>query len=170
MRSEEMAKIILVCGSTGAGKTTYSISLAKEIDAVRFSIDPWMQRLYSKDMKPLDFEWLMERVSRCCEQIWEVSQQILLLRGNVVLDLGFTTKAQRELFRIKAEALGVKSELHYLNVPLDLRKDRVKQRNVSKDPELYAFEVTEMMFNFMEPRFETPDDTELKNGCTIAVK
>jgi predicted kinase len=82
----------------------------------------------------------------------------------------FTTKAQRELFRIKAEALGVKSELHYLNVPLDLRKDRVKQRNISKDPELYAFEVTEMMFNFMEPRFETPDDTELENGCTIAVK
>jgi len=46
-----MAKLILVCGSTGAGKTTYSISLAQKIEAVKFSIDPWMQTLFSKDIE-----------------------------------------------------------------------------------------------------------------------
>jgi predicted kinase len=45
-----MKKLILVCGSTGVGKTTYSLSLSKEIGAVRFSIDPWMKTLFSKDM------------------------------------------------------------------------------------------------------------------------
>lgn len=33
-------RLILVCGPTGVGKTTYSISFSKRIDAVRFSIDP----------------------------------------------------------------------------------------------------------------------------------
>jgi len=50
-----MARLILVCGPTGAGKTTYSLSLSKEIDAIRFSIDPWMQTLFSKDMSSLDY-------------------------------------------------------------------------------------------------------------------
>lgn len=162
-----MARLILVCGSTGAGKTTYSISFAKEIEAVRFSIDPWMQTLYSKDMKSLDYSWMIERVYRCYEQIWDVAKQILLLGGSVVLDLGFTTKAQRDIFVIKAKELGINPEVHYLDVPKDVRKKRVKERNASKDPDLFAFEVTDMMFNFMEPRFEVPDEKELVNGYII---
>ena len=162
-----MARLILVCGSTGSGKTTYSLSLAKEIEAVRFSIDPWMQTLFSKDMKSLDYSWMMERAYRCYDQIWEVSKQILMLRGNVILDLGFTTKTQREIFIDKAKELGVNSEVHYLDVPLNVRKQRVKQRNISKDPELYSFEVTDMMFNFMEQKFETPSSEELVNGSII---
>jgi len=162
-----MARLILVCGSTGAGKTTYSISLAQKIEAVKFSIDPWMQSLFSKDMKSLDYSWMIERVYRCYEQIWEVSNQILMLRGNVILDLGFTTKAQRNIFITKARELDINSEVHYLDVPQDVRNQRVKQRNVSKDPDLYSFEVTDMMFNFMESKFEVPDTEELANGCTI---
>jgi len=162
-----MARLVLVCGSTGAGKTTYSISFSQETEAVRFSIDPWMQTLYSKDMKSLDYSWMIERVYRCYEQIWEVCEQILVLRGNVVLDLGFTTKAQRETFINKARGLGIDAEVHYLDVPPDIRKQRVKQRNVSKDSELYSFEVTDMMFDFMESKFEVPEVAELANGCTI---
>jgi predicted kinase len=164
-----MARLVLVCGSTVAGKTTYSISLAKQMDAVKFSVDPWMQTLFSKDMKSLDVEWLMERVARCHEQIWEVSAQILMLQGRVVLDLGFTTKAHRELFRLKAEELGIKPELHYINTPLDVRIKRIKQRNANRDPELYSFEVTDLMFNFMEPKFEVPDEIELENGVTVTI-
>ena len=162
-----MTRLVLVCGATGAGKTTYSISLAKELDAVRFSIDPWMHRLFSKDMKSLDFDWVMERVSRCQEQIWEVSKQIIALQGNVILDLGFTTKAHRQDFITKASEVGAHSELHYLNVPVGVRKDRVEQRNIDRDPELYSFEVTDIMFDFMEPKFEPPDEQELKNGRII---
>ena len=162
-----MKRLILVCGPTGAGKTTYSISLAKEIDAIRFSIDPWMQTLFSKDMVSLDYSWMIERVNRCYEQIWEVSQQILEINNSVVLDLGFTTKAQRDTFREKAKKLNLDAELHYLNATPDVRKQRVEKRNTEKDPTVFSFEVTDMMFNFMEPRFEIPDQDELKHGCSV---
>lgn len=162
-----MTTLILVCGLTGAGKTHYSISLAKDIRAVRFSIDPWMQTLFAKDQTALDYSWMIERVQRCYAQIWDVSQQILVLGNNVILDLGFTTKQQRQFFTQKANEIGINPEVHFLDIPKDIRKQRVKQRNADKDPEVYAFEVTDMMFDFMESRFEAPDADELANGCKI---
>lgn len=160
-------KLILVCGPTGVGKTTYSISLSKQIGAVRFSIDPWMQTLFAKDLTSLDFAWMMERVERCYTQIWSVSEQILALDGNVVLDLGFTTKLHRTKFSELAAKIGAVAEIHYLEAPVDFRKARVLKRNEEKDPAVYAFEVDDGMFNFMEPRFEIPDETELLNGKKI---
>lgn len=164
-----MARLVLVCGHTGVGKTTYSLSLAKEIGAIKFSIDPWMQTLFSKDMTTLDFTWMMERVNRCFEQIWQVSEQILAINGSVILDLGFTTKEQRDVFSNRARELGFNAEIHYLDAPKEARKQRVDKRNIEKDPSVYAFEVTDMMFDFMEPKFEVPDHEELKNGCKVKV-
>ena len=147
-----MARLILVSGPTGAGKTTYSISLAREIGAIRFSIDPWMQTLFSKDMTTLDYSWMMERVGRCYDQIWEISEQILTVNGNVVLDLGFTTKAQRNIFSERGKELDITPEIHYRDASIDVRRQRVNKRNSEKNPAVYAFEVTDMMFNFMESK------------------
>lgn len=162
-----MPRLILVCGPTGAGKTSHALALCRDIGAIRFSIDPWMQTLFANDMTSLDYAWMMERVERCYEQIWEVAAQILQQGGNVVLDLGFTSKAQRSLFVARAEGLAVEAEVHYLSAPAHIRSQRVKQRNEEKDPTVYAFEVTDEMFNFMEPRFEVPDASELANGRQI---
>lgn len=159
-----MARLILVCGRTGAGKTTYSISVCQNVGAVKFSIDPWMQTLFSKDMTSLDYAWMIERVNRCYEQIWEVSKQILELNGNVLLDLGFTTKTQRDFFVTKANTLHINTEIHYLDIPKHIRLNRIKKRNIEKDPAVYSFDVTDMMFNFMESKFEAPNNDELKYG------
>jgi len=162
-----MARLILVSGPTGVGKTTYSLSLSKELEAILFSIDPWMQTLFSEDMDSLDYTWMIERVNRCYEQIWQVSEQILANNGNVILDLGFTTKAQRDVFSNRAKEMNVDSEIHYLDAPKDTRKQRIAKRNLEKDPAVFAFEVTDVMFNFMETKFEAPDQDELENGTTV---
>ncbi|GAB1620964.1 AAA family ATPase [Agarivorans albus] len=164
-----MARLIIVCGATGAGKTTYSLSICEDIGAVKFSIDPWMQTLFAKDMVELDFSWMMERVERCYQQIWEVSEQILALDGNVVLDLGFTTKALRDIFVNNAKALHINAEVHYIEATSETRKQRVAKRNMEKDPKVYSFEVTDMMFDFMEGKFEAPDDMELEYGCKVSL-
>ncbi|WP_286271483.1 AAA family ATPase [Thalassotalea hakodatensis] len=163
-----MARLIIVTGPTGAGKTTYSLSLSKDIGAVRFSIDPWMQNLFSKDMTSLDYDWMIERGNRCYVQIWQVAEQVLKLNGSVVLDLGFTTKEQRCHFTDLAKKLGIEPEVHYLSAPKDIRKKRVEKRNVEKDPIVYSFPVTDFMFNFMEPKYEIPDEQELANGRFIS--
>jgi len=57
--------------------------------------------------------------------------------------------------------------VHYLDASIDIRKKRIEKRNIEKDPSVYSFEVDNMMFNFMEPKFEAPDSIELENGCIL---
>ena len=86
----------LVCGSTGAGKTTYSLRLSSRLGAVRFSIDEWMEALYWMDRPaPLDPAWSMARVERCYGQIWETARQVASRGVPCVLDLGFSRAESR---------------------------------------------------------------------------
>ena len=165
-----MGRLIIVCGRTGAGKTTHAIAVSDETGAIRFSIDTWMQTLFAKDMTSPDFAWMMERVERCQDQIWEVSEQVLARGGSVVLDLGFTTRAQRESVASRARERGIAVEVHYLDAPAAVRRRRVAKRNLEKDPSVYAFDVTDQMFAFMEPRFEEPGEEELANGRTMVAE
>lgn len=118
-------------------------------------------------MTSLDYAWMIERVNRCHVQIWQVGEQILKLNGNVVLDLGFTTKEQRGHFSTLAKELDIEPEVHYLSAPKDVRKKRVEKRNLEKDPSVYSFEVTNLMFNYMETKYEIPEEKELANGRVI---
>ena len=53
--------IVLVAGSTGAGKTTYARKLAYARKALVYSIDNWVQTLYGADMpKNPSPEWFFE--------------------------------------------------------------------------------------------------------------
>ena len=91
--------IHLVCGSTGAGKTTYTRRLAGALGGVLFSIDQWMTALFWMDSpQPLDPGWSIERVGRCMDQIWAVARQVAARGTPCVLDLGFTRLKERSLF------------------------------------------------------------------------
>lgn len=89
--------------------------------------------------------------------------------GNVVLDLGFTTKVQRGVFSNRGAELKINAEIHYFDAPLDIRKQCVETRNQEKDLSVYAFEVTDMMFSFMESKFEISDHVELRHGLKVIV-
>ena len=41
--------IHLICGPIGAGKTTNAIKIAKVCNAIRFSEDEWLERLFVPD-------------------------------------------------------------------------------------------------------------------------
>ena len=161
-----MALAHLICGSTGAGKSTYAKNLAKTNQALVFSIDEWMQNLFWKDTpKPSSYEWAMERVLRCEVQIWQVARNLLDLDHEVILDLGFSTKEQRERFRKLLEATH-SSQLHYLDIPADIRWQRVKARNQSQG-ETFQFEVTRETFDWMEKHFEAPEAEELSEATIV---
>jgi predicted kinase len=164
---KNISTVFIVCGGCGAGKTTYSISLADRQHAVRFSIDPWMQTLFGPDQKELDFAWITERVERCSTQIWQIVEQLIKLGINVVLDFGFSKREERQYWRERILGLGAKFSIHFLDVPIEVRREQVHRRNQERDPALFAFEVTDSMFDFVEPFFQAPNDQELTNGLRI---
>ncbi len=156
-----MGTVHIVFGPQGAGKSTYSRRLADEGQAVHFSIDEWMQRLYGPDLpKPIDFAWIMERVQRCEDQIWAIASEVARVGGSVVLDLGFMRVDSRRRFMDLSRSQSLPSELHFVDAPLDVRKARVMARN-SERGETFSFEVTPSMFDFMEEQFQRPTDAEL---------
>ena len=164
-----MQTTFLISGSTGAGKTTYSRKLAKEQGALVFSIDEWMRTLFWMDApKSEDLNWALERVRRCEDQIWLIARQLLERGQPVVLDLGFSKKEQRERFRSFVVSSGHRPELHFLDVPADTRRDRVKERNLMRDG-TFEFVVDDKTFEWMESYFERPTQEEL-SGWSVVLK
>src|ERR1700743_2310940 len=99
--------IHLICGSTGAGKTTYARHLCEEAEAILFSIDQWMTALFWMDSpSPIEAGWSMERVARCMDQIWTVAAQVAARGTPCVLDLGFTRFRERHRFAELASGAG----------------------------------------------------------------
>jgi predicted kinase len=150
----------LVAGSTGAGKTTAAREIAEQLGAVRFSIDEWMNSLYWMDCpEKNDFAWALERSRRCADQIEAVAKELARADVDAVLDLGFTTRAQRMAWLKRSRAAGVGCVLHVLEVDAELRWERVQERNRGESG-TFAFVVTREMFEFMEERWEAPSVEE----------
>lgn len=108
----------------------------------------------------------MERVQRCEAQIWATTAQISQAGGCIVLDLGFTKLESRNNFRHRAGQIGAEVQLHVLDAPYAIRKERVMKRNTEKG-DTFSFEVTPMMFDFMEKEFQRPTEEELSLARTV---
>jgi predicted kinase len=162
-----MPTVHLICGSTGAGKTTYALALAERIRAIRFSIDEWMATLFWADAPPKpELAWALERTARCEAQMWRMAEQLLSRGSDVIFDVGLSQREHRDRFRARTVQLGIPTRLHFLDVDRETRRARVRQRNTERSA-TYAFEVSDAMFDFMEGWFERPEADELTGAETI---
>ena len=162
----------LVCGSTGAGKTTYAVRLAEELGAVRFSIDEWMSALFWMDAgHPFEPAWAMQRVQRCAGLIWRTARDVCLRGAPCVLEIGLTTAEVRARYAGLAREAGLQVKLHLVDAPVEVRWARVRARNAEAgETGQLPFELTREMFDFVETMWETPSDAELTacDGVRIA--
>lgn len=154
-------QVHLVCGSTGAGKTTYADALAVRLRGLRFSIDDWMETLFWPDLPQRnDPSWAMARIDRCMCQIRALIADLVSLGIPCVVDAGFTSRAERAEFARWAKARGMRARLHSVEADPRTRWQRVQRRNAERGPG-YAFEVTRKMFDYVETLWEPPDDAEI---------
>ena len=155
------AQIYLVCGCTGAGKSTYSERLAQDVDGVRFSIDEWMQQLHNADQPDeMSFAWFYERVQRNCSQMRRVAERLVEIGVPTIFDCGLTNSQERAIFADWAQAQGYEYELHFIDVDPETRWKRVEKRN-EEQAETYQFDVTRPMFDFIEDLWEAPTSDEI---------
>ena len=162
--------IHLIVGNTGAGKTTYSKELKKEINGIIFSIDKWNQTLFLPDKKQTDgLDWFLERIDRAEEMIKELIVQLESVKTDSILDLGLSKFKHREKFRELAKSNGYELKTHFLDISKETRLKRVMKRNNNKG-ETFEFEVSKEDFDFMEHWFEKPSNLEMMNGIAIEEK
>ncbi len=151
----------LVCGSTGAGKTTYSTKLTQELGAVHFSIGDWMVTLFGPDAPPQpDFPWILARLERSQTQIGKMAVQLGQLGVPAVLDLGLQRQEQRQRWAGLAADAGLGLRIHFVDVDAQERWRRVTERN-EQQGETYRVTVTRMMFDFIESIWQPPTPEEM---------
>jgi predicted kinase len=116
------ARLILICGLPGSGKTTLARKLAPEVPAVRLCPDEWKHDL------GIDYYDEEGRV-RLEKRLWQLGQELLALGQSVILEHGFWAREERDALRVAARDLGVAVELHYLEAPVDELWSRLEVRN-----------------------------------------
>lgn len=157
-----MAKIYLLVGNTGAGKSTFSKELSKTHHAYILNNDEWFKTLFFKDMPSESvYEWSLERTERIESQMLKESLKLLAYDLSVILDIGFFKKAQRDRVKNFFTDRGIEVVTHYLDVSSEMRWNRIQKRNTQK-AETFEFEVSREIFEFCETLFEPLVDEELE--------
>ena len=150
-----MATLHLMVGLPCSGKTTLAKKLEQDLGAVRFTPDAWQLQLFGQDAEHPDHD---ERHSKIEALQWQLARQLLTKNIDVILDFGLWTRLERDNLKTKAAALGVRTKLHYLDVPLEVLFDRLGKRNKHLGTE--SFYIPRDMFKQWLPLFEPPDDDE----------
>jgi predicted kinase len=155
------ATVHLICGSTGAGKTTHALKMVREGGGVHFSIDDWTVRLFGPDQPSRSqWSWIAERVTRCEALIFDQAVEIGRQGVSSMLDLAFLRTDRREAIAGQAMAAGLGVRLHFLDVPAEERWRRVCARNQAQG-ETYRVTVTRPMFDFIESIWQPPTAAEI---------
>jgi predicted kinase len=150
----ESARIYLLCGKTGSGKTTYARRLEQQ-GAVRFSLDEWMIRFYGHHMSRELFD---QRVRICEEMIFDLTEALVSRGVDVVIDHGFWKREARDRARRRLANTGARIELIYFQIPDRVLLERLRARNSALPAE--TFVITEEMFELFSSWFEPPDESE----------
>ena len=151
-----MATIHLLCGLPASGKTTVARRLEDERDAVRFTLDEWMLALF--DLGPYDDAYgpLADRVK---ELIWRMTERVIALGHDVVLDWSQWSRTARANARERAEALDATIVLHYVEAPLAVIEERLTERNAQPSASVHQIDLNDLR-RFAADLFEPPASHE----------
>ena len=127
MKSASGARLIILCGLPGSGKTTLGRALECRLCAIRFAPDEWMHAL-ALDYYDEDRRGKIEALQ------WRLAQQLLVLGLTVIIEWGTWGRSERDALRLGARALGAAVELRYLAAPPEVLFERIQRRGMENPP------------------------------------
>ena len=149
----------ILCGKAASGKSTLATRLSEAPGVIAISEDDWLATLFGEEMSSLrDYV----RYSARLEQAMDPHIRALLANGlSVVLDFQANTPTRRAWMRGLIDATGAAHRLHFLDVPDEICKARLRARNADAS---HAFSLSEAEFDQLSDYFVPPRPEE---GFTI---
>jgi predicted kinase len=127
------ATLHLMCGKIAAGKSTLATRLTAANHAILISEDYWLSRLYPSEIGTLhDY---VRCAARLRAAIGPHIENLLRAGMSVVLDFPANTLASRRWMRTLFEHADAAHELHFLDVPDDVCRARLRERNLAGNHE-----------------------------------
>jgi predicted kinase len=150
-----MPTLHLLCGKIASGKSTLARQLGARPATLLVSEDHWTSTLYPDELRTIeDYVRLSARLrAAMTPHIVDILHQSL----SVVLDFAANTRRQRSWMRSLIDAAGVSHELHYLDLPDELCKQRLRQRNAGGE---HQFQVSDAEFEQFTAHFVPPGADE----------
>ena len=142
------ARLVIICGLPGSGKSTTSRQVSADLDAVHLDADEWMVRLGVN---------LWDETARARVEAlqWDIGRELLRAGRCVVVEWGTWSRQERDRLRRDARRLGAEVELIALDPPLDVLMDRLRSRGAENPP------ITRQQMEGWATQFERPTPAEL---------
>ena len=159
-----MPTLYLLCGKIAAGKSTLARQLAARPQTLLIGEDHWTSTLFADDLKTIDdyAKYSARLRAAIAPHIVDILRQGL----SVVLDFQANTVRVRAWMRQIIDAAQAAHELHVLDVPDRICKQRLRQRNASGE---HQFEVSDAEFEQFTRYFVPPTPEEGFNVVIHAV-
>lgn len=147
--------LYILCGKIGAGKSTLARSLAARPATLLISEDHWTSKLFADDLKTIeDYGRLSARLRAAMgPHVTDILRQGL----SVVLDFPANTVRNRGWMRSLIAESNVPHELHWLDIPDAVCKQRLRERNASGE---HPFQVTDAEYDQFTSYFAPPRPDE----------
>lgn len=152
----EPGLVLMMCGISGSGKTTFAMKLEK-MGFNRLSIDEeiWVNfGRFGIDYDATEYAKHQDKAQKIVEK---KLLNNLRQKQPTVLDLSFWCKSERDRVSNLIMQEGGHYQIIYLKVPEEVLKKRLKQRSKRFDANA-AFTITEDTLNFFSSGFEAPKD------------
>jgi len=153
--SHQPPTLHLVCGKIASGKSTLTQKLAARPKTLLISEDIWLSQLYADEIRTLgDYV----RRSRQLRSVLAPHVESLLLGDlSVVLDFPANTLNNRRWMKHIIDRTGAAYVLHYLDIPDEVCKMRLRNRNAEG---LHPYAPTDVEFDEITQHFVPPSDEE----------
>ena len=148
------AKLVVLVGLPGSGKTTRARQLESELRALRLTPDDWMIPLFNEPEADGRRDILEGRF------IW-LAMSALRAGTNVILDFGVWSKDERSALRFLAREEGAECVLHYTPIDHAEQVRRINHR-AATDPDT-TFAISEAELVSFRGFFQEPDGAELNS-------
>ena len=147
--------LYLLCGKIAAGKSTLARRLAARPATLLISEDHWTAHLFADDLKTI--EDYGRYSARLCAAMAPHIVDILRQGLSVVLDFPANTVRNRDWMRSLIAQANVAHELHHLDIPDTICRQRLRERNAGGE---HPFQVSEAEYDQFTSYFVPPGPAE----------
>ena len=145
----------MLCGKMAAGKSSLTAELSRMPSTVVISEDFWLRRLFGPEMK--DVADYVRYSRRLRDAVAPHVQELLRIGVSVVLDFPANTLATRAWMRTLFDVAEANHCLHFLDVPDEVCKARLRARNAAGT---HDFAASDAGFDLITSYFVPPSEAE----------
>ena len=136
--------LYLMCGLPGAGKTTRAHRLCTQTGALYLSADAWVESL-GRSLVDYEFRFKLQ------DCLLVHAGKLLTHHMSVILEFGSWSRSERDTIRQVAVTSRARTELHFVDAPIDELARRIRARG---GPDAESL-VTDVLLP-LHHRFERP--------------